>query len=72
MATRPDMAKLLHELVVLFYAVLLGRELDKPLAERLVQSRALLPGLIASQFDQVLIGAESYVLHENSVHDIRV
>ena len=61
-----------HQVLILFCAVLLSRELDEPFAEGLIQGSVLLPGLVAGQLDEVFVGAEGDILHDYSVHDVRV
>ncbi len=51
---------------------MLGGELKKPLAKEGIQGFVLRLGERPCLLDQVLVGAESYILHGNSVHGNRV
>jgi hypothetical protein len=72
MASWLDVPEPLHQSFVFPAAVCPRCKLQQPLPKCRIQSCMLRSRLVASLLDQVLIRAKSYILHENSVHDLRV
>jgi hypothetical protein len=69
-ATGANVTEALHQgFVGLRFSVLRG-ELEKPFAEEGVEGLVLGLSQRASLFNEVLVGAESDILHEYSVHEI--
>jgi hypothetical protein len=62
-ATGADVTQALHQGFVGLSLAMLSRQLVKPLAEESVESFVLGLGERASLFDEVLVGAKSYVFH---------
>ena len=68
------MTQFLHQLTVPGSGGLTigGGELLEPFPEGVIEGAVLRAGDRAGLFDEVFVGAEGDVLHENSVHDSRV
>lgn len=69
---RLDVLQAAHEFVVLQRILVPSRVSLQPLAKRFIEGAPLGTSDGACPLDQIFVSAERYVLHEYSVHEIRV
>lgn len=61
-----------HECVIIGGRAVLRNVFPEPLAKRGIQRLMLRASDVTGLFDQLTVGGQGNILHENSVHEIRV